>query len=88
MELILYSKPGCHLCEGLLAKLAEIQGLDLQVETRDITTRSDWWQAYEYEIPVLYLQHEGKQTLLPRLSPRASASQLEKMLRKYGGSGE
>ncbi|MEY2914961.1 MAG: Glutaredoxin-like domain, partial [Cyanobacteriota bacterium] len=25
MRLILYSKPGCHLCEGLQEKLAQIK---------------------------------------------------------------
>ena len=55
IHLILYSKPGCHLCEGLHEKLAQIQGLDLELEIRDITTRDDWFQAYQYEIPVLVL---------------------------------
>jgi glutaredoxin len=56
MRLILYSKPGCHLCEGLQEKLEQIQSLDLELETRDITTREDWFQAYQYEIPVLFLE--------------------------------
>jgi glutaredoxin len=53
--LILYSKPGCHLCEGLQEKLEQIQSLDFKLEVRDITTREDWFQAYQYEIPVLVL---------------------------------
>lgn len=53
MQLILYSKPGCHLCEGLYEKLEQIRSFPLQVEVRDITTREDWFQAYQYEIPVL-----------------------------------
>lgn len=83
MELIFYSKPGCHLCEGLLSKLAEIDELDLQIEVRDITTREDWWHAYEYEIPVLYLKQENREIMLPRLSPRAPSSQLLKMLKQH-----
>ena len=55
LHLILYSKPGCHLCEGLQEKLAQIQNLDLTLDMRDITTRDDWFQAYQYEIPVLVL---------------------------------
>jgi Glutaredoxin-like domain (DUF836) len=55
IHLILYSKPGCHLCEGLHEKLAQIQSLDLDLDVRDITTRDDWFQAYQYEIPVLVL---------------------------------
>ena len=59
MKLILYSKPGCHLCEGLQEKLETImQAPDLaslDLEVRDITTREDWFAAYQYEVPVLCL---------------------------------
>ncbi|MFN6464881.1 MAG: glutaredoxin family protein [Nostoc sp. DedVER02] len=92
MRLILYSKPGCHLCEGLQEKLEKIQNLSFELEIRDITTREDWFAAYEYEVPVLYLSNrqaakgaEGEiiEAPLPRPSPRASVQQLEQMLRKY-----
>ncbi|MEH2371138.1 glutaredoxin family protein [Nostoc sp.] len=90
MQLILYSKPGCHLCEGLQEKLEQIQNLSFELEVRDITTREDWFAAYEYEVPILYLSNrqdakdaEGSEKLLPRPSPRASVQQLEQMLRKY-----
>ncbi|MEH2195604.1 MAG: glutaredoxin family protein [Nostoc sp.] len=90
MRLILYSKPGCHLCEGLQEKLEKIQNLSFELEIRDITTREDWFAKYEYEVPVLYLSNhrgaeggEGSEKLLPRPSPRASVQQLEQMLRKY-----
>ena len=95
MQLILYSKPGCHLCEGLQEKLEQIQGLAVELEVRDITTREDWFQQYQYEVPVLCcLQVPTKADIetaalepieqpLPRPSPRASVLQLEKMLQKY-----
>lgn len=57
MRLILYSKPGCHLCEGLQEKLEQIQNLSFELEIRDITTREDWFAAYQYEVPVLYLSN-------------------------------
>lgn len=56
MRLILYSKPGCHLCEGLQEKLEQIQSPQFDLEVRDITTRDDWFQAYQYEIPVLFVE--------------------------------
>jgi glutaredoxin len=59
MRLILYSKPGCHLCEGLQEKLEQITSIEIQLEVRDITTREDWFQAYQYEIPVLYIDHSA-----------------------------
>lgn len=99
MRLILYSKPGCHLCEGLQEKLEQVQTLRFDLEIRDITTRDDWFQQYQYEIPVLMMDRgsdledlEELQDLsakpqplipLPRLSPRSSVQQLEQMLQKF-----
>lgn len=94
MRLILYSKPGCHLCEGLEEKLGQIHSIQFELEVRDITTRKDWFEAFQYEIPVLFLEHIpnpqspalAPQSLipLPRVSPRASVAQVEQMLQKYG----
>ncbi|MBW4609432.1 MAG: glutaredoxin family protein [Hassallia sp. WJT32-NPBG1] len=92
MRLILYSKPGCHLCEGLQEKLEQIENLDFELEIRDIMTRDDWFTAYQYEVPVLYVtnrrdaedtEEERREEMIPRPSPRATVQQLEKMLRKY-----
>ncbi|MCP6759132.1 MAG: glutaredoxin family protein [Fischerella sp. CENA71] len=100
MRLILYSKPGCHLCEGLqekLEKIVEMQNFrSLQLEIRDITTDDDWFKAYQYEVPVLFVVNqanssqdeypantEEKIQLIPRPSPRATVQQLENLLRKY-----
>jgi hypothetical protein len=93
MHLILYGKPGCHLCEGLQEKLEQIQSIPLELEVRDITTRNDWFQKYQYEIPVLFWVSQEKEaapfdtlhstpSLIPRPSPRATIAQLERMLQK------
>ncbi len=87
-KLILYSKPGCHLCEGLQEKLEE---LPLQLEVRDITQNEAWFQKYQYEVPVLCLPLEAHQTdeqPLPRLSPRTSVAQMARMLQTHIGSFE
>jgi hypothetical protein len=84
-KLILYSKPGCHLCEGLQEKLTELQSsLHFELEIRDITLRDDWFEAYQYEVPVLCQQKEGQEQFIPRSSPRLSVRQLEKYLREQG----
>lgn len=83
MQLILYSKPDCHLCEGLQEKLEQITTVDFDLEIRDITTRDDWFQAYQYEIPVLCRQVGETEKPLPRPSPRASVQQLAKLLKSY-----
>lgn len=89
MQLVLYSKPGCHLCEGLEEKLLALSHLAFELEVRDITTREDWFQAYQYEIPVLCRVVEtatGRQeTPLPRLSPRAPVAQVERLIQTYLG---
>ncbi|MEM7592836.1 MAG: glutaredoxin family protein, partial [Cyanobacteria bacterium P01_A01_bin.83] len=51
MQLILYSKPGCHLCEGLQSKLEQVSNIDFELEIRNISTRTDWFEAYQYEVP-------------------------------------
>lgn len=83
MRLILYSKPGCHLCEGLEEKLKQVRNPDIELEVRDITQREDWFAAYEYEVPVIFQQVGDREKPIPRPSPRASIGQLEKTLQKY-----
>lgn len=81
--LIMYSKPGCHLCEGLQEK---IETLPIQLEIRDITTNEAWFQKYQYEIPVLCAPQEGApEQPLPRLSPRAPISRVAQVIQKYIG---
>ncbi len=83
MQLILYSKPGCHLCEGLQEKLEQIESFNLELEIRDITSQEAWFQAYQYEVPVLCRQIADTEEPLPRPSPRLTVGQLERMLQKY-----
>lgn len=96
MKLILYSKPGCHLCEGLQEKLEQIattpdlnSDINLQIELRDITMRDDWYQAYQYEVPVLFVAQDTEnngnavERMISRPSPRATVKQLAQMLQKY-----
>ncbi|MDJ0557846.1 MAG: glutaredoxin family protein, partial [Microcystis sp. M53599_WE4] len=47
---------------------------------RDITSREDWFNAYQYEIPVLCQKLAKGEKILPRLSPRANAEQLARLL--------
>jgi len=84
MNLILYSKPGCHLCEGLEEKLRSIETIVIILDVRDITQDDEAFQAYQYEIPVLYVQTDSGR-LLPttRQSPRASIAQITQMLQPF-----
>jgi Glutaredoxin-like domain (DUF836) len=82
MHLILYSKVGCHLCENLEAKLRSISTPQFDLEIREIATNPDWWDAFQYEIPVLHLVTTQGDVPLPRISPRAPLSQLQQILAK------
>lgn len=87
-KLILYSKPGCCLCDGLKEKLNAAFSLsspdslhDVQLQVRDITSNPDWEKAYQYEIPVLArVRPDGTEEVLPRLSPRLGAEAIQKKI--------
>ncbi|XP_021900714.1 uncharacterized protein LOC110816715 isoform X2 [Carica papaya] len=87
-KLVLYSKPGCCLCDGLKEKLQaafllsgpdSLHDVDLQV--RDITSNPEWEKAYQYEIPVLArVVSDGTEETLPRLSPRLGVELIQKKI--------
>ncbi|KNA23619.1 hypothetical protein SOVF_023350 [Spinacia oleracea] len=88
-KLILYSKPGCCLCDGLKEKLSAAFSLssptdplhEVDLQIRDITTNPDWERAYQYEIPVLAkLLTDGTEETLPRLSPRLGVEVIRQKL--------
>lgn len=87
-KLILYSKPGCCLCDGLKEKLQaafllsgphSLHDVDLQV--RDITSNPEWERVYQYEIPVLAkVLSDGTEETLPRISPRLGVELVHKKI--------
>ncbi|MFS8859910.1 glutaredoxin family protein [Synechococcus sp. H60.4] len=81
--LILYSKPGCHLCEGLAEKLQQIPEI-ATLEIRDITANPAWWERYQLEVPVLSLAGDPERSL-PRPSPRLTVTQLRTWLERQLG---
>ena len=82
MNLILYTKKGCHLCEGLQEKLEKITSFEVELELRDINSNENWFNLYQYEVPVLFYKKQGQEIPITRPSPRASVKQLEKLLLK------
>ena len=72
-ELILYARPGCHLCAEaratIEAVLAERRAIGLEPATlidRDISTNPAWERAWFAEIPVVEL---GERRLTMATSP-------------------
>ncbi|KAK9080235.1 hypothetical protein SSX86_001911 [Deinandra increscens subsp. villosa] len=87
-QLILYSKPGCCLCDGLKEKLHSAFSLsdsfslhDVDLQIRDISSNPEWEKAYQYEIPVLTrLRSDGSEEVIPRFSPRAGVDHIQSKL--------
>ena len=64
------------------SKLEQVSQIEFELEIRDITTREDWFAAYQYEVPVLCQKLLEREKPLPRISPRATVSKLEQMLQQ------
>jgi flavoprotein len=59
-ELILYSRPGCHLCEEALEELVALHGEGYRFELREVDIESDeaLLRSMLERIPVLELNGE------------------------------
>jgi hypothetical protein len=56
--IVLYAKPGCHLCEDALRLVNDLCGeFDLTLEEIDITTDDALFKNYFDKIPVLLIDH-------------------------------
>jgi glutaredoxin len=51
---VLYSKPGCHLCEEMKAEMSKAGCVDLySLEEINIESDAELFARYRFEIPVL-----------------------------------
>ena len=65
--IVLYSKPGCHLCEDAKAALMTLRDqFEFSLEERDITQDAAAFERYRYTIPVMHL--DGKIELEGRIN--------------------
>lgn len=78
MRLILYSKPGCCLCDEARTRVDRLRarGYDLELDEYDITADETAFERYRYTIPVIELP-DGRQLAAP-----ISEYKLEKLLTK------
>lgn len=53
LELSLYSRDGCHLCEFMMEELERLYGTRVCVKVLDVDSRDDWRQMYGLKVPVL-----------------------------------
>lgn len=55
-RVVMFSKPGCHLCEAAMQILASLRAeFNLVVEEIDITTDRELFKKYFDKIPVLLI---------------------------------
>ena len=52
-QLTLYSRPGCHLCEEMLAQVSHLVGDIVDIRVVDIASDPALVNAYDIRIPVL-----------------------------------
>lgn len=53
LDLVVYSRRGCHLCELMLEELVPLCRDRATIRVLDVDSRDDWRQAYGHRIPVL-----------------------------------
>ena len=53
IELTVYSRAGCHLCEFMLEELERLYGARVSVTVLDVDCRDDWRQLHGLKVPVL-----------------------------------
>ena len=83
-ELVLYTRCGCCLCEGLEQKLRQ---LAVPLQCLDVDEDPQLQARFGLEVPVLLLRDGEVERQLPRVSPRLSAAQLGDWLRGQGCLG-
>jgi len=81
-KVVLYSKPGCHLCDDAHAVLDEVRReLPFELDVRDISKSRKLIEAYGLDIPVVTI--DGVEAFRHRLT----ADQLRAALAARPGSG-
>jgi hypothetical protein len=79
--LVLLTRRGCCLCEGLEEKLRQLQ---IPLVLRDVDTDPALQARYGLEVPVLLQPTPTGERELPRASPRLSPEALRRWLNDQG----
>jgi hypothetical protein len=84
-QLLLFTRQGCCLCEGLEEKLMALD-LPRPLQVIDVDTDPALQARYGFAVPVLAVAPSENSPLreLPRVSPRLAGAQLRAWLNKQG----
>jgi glutaredoxin len=68
-HVIIYSRPGCHLCEEAKAAIAQADCSDqFTMEEINIESDNELLRKYKYDIPVITI--DGLESFIHRLTPQ------------------
>ena len=82
--LVLYTRQGCCLCEGMEERLRALQPAPA-LECVDVDSDLELQGRYGLSVPVLAIRRpDGSLVELPRVSPRLAGSGLADWLRRTG----
>ncbi|EDY37826.1 putative glutaredoxin domain family protein [Cyanobium sp. PCC 7001] len=84
--LLLYSRPGCCLCEGLEEKLRALSPAP-ELEVVNVDGDPALSARFGLEVPVLAWRRDGVEQLLPRVPPRLVDTALLVWLHRNGFPG-
>lgn len=74
-RVVLYAKPGCHLCEDMRALVdAALAGTGLAVDEIDITRDLELFVRFRHDVPVLEI--DGREVARHRVSAAKVAAAL------------
>jgi glutaredoxin len=81
MKVVIYSKPGCHLCDDVKAQLARLRET-MHFELREVNILEDTesFEKYRDEIPVVFIN--GRKSFKYRLDEREFIRRAEAILNK------
>lgn len=81
-RVVLYSKPGCHLCEEMKAEMSRARCADLySLEEINIESDSELLARYRFEIPVLSIN--GVEAFRHRLRSEEFKARVKAMVREF-----
>jgi hypothetical protein len=86
-SLVLYSRVGCCLCEGLEERLRALDPPP-PLEVVDVDPDPALKARYGLEVPVLALRLEGGFRELPRVPPRLAGDALRRWLLRAAAAAE
>jgi glutaredoxin len=77
-HVIIYSRPGCHLCEEAKAAIKSADCSDeFTLEEINIESDSELLRKYKYDIPVIAI--DGVESFIHRVDPKEFRTQITRM---------